>query len=298
MKSGPATGARTGQSIRLRLGNGSWILVNGEYNIGRSADCHIVIDSPRVSRHHASLHVDGSTVTLRDHDSSNGVFVNGQAAGQAAVELRPDDQFVIGDAEFKIETATVSAIEAAADTLPPDRRSSAPPEVYRTTSGTFVSPPRAPSGIVPSGASSPEVTAKRHALELLGAVAERAIAAGHPQRAEQLLRPRLEDLMRKVRSRTALEPETRVQALRWSLRLCIAVKRTSWLEYGLELLTLTRHPCDAGNLAMMADATKAVPFDTAPFRSYAAVLRDLPGTLDKMATERFVSTLLANTLTR
>lgn len=292
-----AIGGQTSDSIRLRLGAGSWILVTGAYLIGRSAECHIVIDSPKVSRRHAALSVSGREVTVRDCESANGVYVNGRAIGQAAVALKPGDRFVVGDAEFTLETAQVSALHSSADTLPPDR-ASAPPEAYRTTSGTFVAPPRAPSGIDPASSASPEVTAKRHALELLGTVADRAIAAGSPLRAEELMRPRLDELLRKAKARKELDPDTRVQAVRWCLRLSIALKRTTWLEHGVELLTLTRSACDASTLALLGEATQTVPFDAGPFRNYAVVLRDLGGSLDKVATERFVSGLLASSLTR
>ena len=45
--------------------------------IGRQADNTIVIDSPAVSSHHASLFNDGGFLAVEDLQSTNGTFVNG-----------------------------------------------------------------------------------------------------------------------------------------------------------------------------------------------------------------------------
>ena len=45
--------------------------------IGRQGDNTIVIDSPAVSSHHASLVNDGGLLAVEDLQSTNGTFVNG-----------------------------------------------------------------------------------------------------------------------------------------------------------------------------------------------------------------------------
>jgi len=58
-------------------------------NIGRMLDNDLVIDDPRVSRHHAQLRaVDGHFV-LSDTNSTGGVFVNGRRITQTI--LYPND---------------------------------------------------------------------------------------------------------------------------------------------------------------------------------------------------------------
>jgi len=51
--------------------------------IGRHHDNTIVIDDPRVSRHHAELHAINGHFDLFDLNSSGGTFINGQRTGQA-----------------------------------------------------------------------------------------------------------------------------------------------------------------------------------------------------------------------
>lgn len=51
--------------------------------IGRAPDCDVVLDSVEVSRHHAILRQVGEQALLRDLDSSNGTYVNGQPVAQA-----------------------------------------------------------------------------------------------------------------------------------------------------------------------------------------------------------------------
>jgi pSer/pThr/pTyr-binding forkhead associated (FHA) protein len=47
-------------------------------NIGRMLDNHLVIDDPRVSRHHAQLRAVQGHFVLFDLNSTGGIFVNGR----------------------------------------------------------------------------------------------------------------------------------------------------------------------------------------------------------------------------
>ncbi len=46
--------------------------------LGRSAECDLPIDSPRASRRHAQVRLDGDRVVVEDLGSRNGTFVNGE----------------------------------------------------------------------------------------------------------------------------------------------------------------------------------------------------------------------------
>lgn len=47
-------------------------------NIGRMLDNHLVIDDPRVSRHHAQVRAVQGHFVLADLESTGGIFVNGR----------------------------------------------------------------------------------------------------------------------------------------------------------------------------------------------------------------------------
>lgn len=67
---------------------GSWHsapLVRGKrLLIGRQAQCDVHLDSINVSRRHAAVTIEGSSVFIEDLNSSNGVFVNGARVEQRA----------------------------------------------------------------------------------------------------------------------------------------------------------------------------------------------------------------------
>src|SRR5437868_5271708 len=48
-----------------------------ELRIGRNSDCEIVIPDPTVSKAHATLIINGHAYSIRDENSSNGTFING-----------------------------------------------------------------------------------------------------------------------------------------------------------------------------------------------------------------------------
>ncbi len=61
-------------------GKDLWVktLTVGKHQIGRVSDCLVIINSPYASRVHCEITVHDDRVTLRDLNSRNGTFVNGQ----------------------------------------------------------------------------------------------------------------------------------------------------------------------------------------------------------------------------
>jgi Nif-specific regulatory protein len=78
-------GARAGYSFIL--------LEEGENQIGRGLDCHVVLNDPLSSRVHAIIERSAGSWFIRDAESRNGTFVNGQKA---------DDAQLIGGCHVKI----------------------------------------------------------------------------------------------------------------------------------------------------------------------------------------------------
>jgi len=72
--------------------------------LGRSRDCDIVLDDSSISRRHAQLRPTGSTWTIEDLDSTNGVRVNGIAI-DGPQQLRTGDRIEMGSTEILFEIA-------------------------------------------------------------------------------------------------------------------------------------------------------------------------------------------------
>ncbi|HEU4887009.1 MAG TPA: winged helix-turn-helix domain-containing protein, partial [Thermoanaerobaculia bacterium] len=53
-------------------------LYEGENSVGRSQDCRVVIMAPTISRCHALITIHDDSFSIRDLDSKNGTFVEGQ----------------------------------------------------------------------------------------------------------------------------------------------------------------------------------------------------------------------------
>jgi len=73
-----------------------WPLTNERLTIGRDPLSDVVIDDPRVSRHHADLRRQGPGWSIVDFDSANGTFVNGTRVTDTPVQ--PGDRIGLGDA--------------------------------------------------------------------------------------------------------------------------------------------------------------------------------------------------------
>ncbi len=64
--------------FKVRIGNQTLALPDGEHDIGRLPDCWLTLDDDLASRQHARFHVAGPTAVLVDLGSRNGTFVNGK----------------------------------------------------------------------------------------------------------------------------------------------------------------------------------------------------------------------------
>ena len=76
-------------------------LYEGRNTIGTSPDCSIILDDPGVSAKHASLRHEDDTYLLRDLDSQNGTFVDGEEI--VTVELRENEIILTGNTKLKFK---------------------------------------------------------------------------------------------------------------------------------------------------------------------------------------------------
>jgi hypothetical protein len=71
------------------------VLRQGENLIGRSPEAHVRIDSPKVSRNHAKITIDGDTAVVEDLGSKNGTFL-GETRVDVPILLNHGDQLRLG----------------------------------------------------------------------------------------------------------------------------------------------------------------------------------------------------------
>jgi pSer/pThr/pTyr-binding forkhead associated (FHA) protein len=69
--------------------------------VGRHRRCDVRIASPRVSRRHCCLALDGDGVLVRDLGSTNGTRINGRRVEEGV--LRPGDELSIADCRYQLE---------------------------------------------------------------------------------------------------------------------------------------------------------------------------------------------------
>lgn len=84
---------------RLRFLLQEFDLPRGATILGRSSDCHVTIEDPLVSRHHARIVLDGDRAVVYDLNSRNGVKINGTPIKEPT-ELKDGDRLRIGTQEL------------------------------------------------------------------------------------------------------------------------------------------------------------------------------------------------------
>ena len=95
---------RGGPAASLVLPDGSRVQLGEEpLVIGRLADCDVVLVDPNVSRRHAELRRDGSSVVLIDLGSTNGTRVNGATVKQR--RLADGDEISLGSGSLRFEAS-------------------------------------------------------------------------------------------------------------------------------------------------------------------------------------------------
>jgi pSer/pThr/pTyr-binding forkhead associated (FHA) protein len=98
--------------------------------VGRVEDNTFQITDPSVSSHHCEVHLHGGEILIRDLNSTNGSFINGEKITETI--LKPGQTLRLGQVELKLEAEGAAAATAA----PP----SAPAPAKRPVDATMVMP--------------------------------------------------------------------------------------------------------------------------------------------------------------
>lgn len=263
-------------TIYLRSGGQDLALALGNYVIGRSPLCNLVIDGPLVSRRHAELRVAGETAIIKDLDSVNGVLVNGQRIFGTRV-LKPGDKLRIGHRELELVVGAIridQTIEISEAT-----------RGHRSL-GTGSEDEREANVSFSGGRAHSDSTRQAGALELVGQVAERALADGRMGEAEMLLANHLKRVLTSLQSGVKVDGNTCKKAVDFGLRLAEGTGNAAWFSFSLQLLRAMSALCTEELAAQLRRALLRIPnADPDQLSSYARGVRnDFPFNLDHLAS--------------
>jgi predicted component of type VI protein secretion system len=276
----------------------------GEFVVGRSTECQLSLDDPLVSRRHAVLRVRRDGVSVQDLGSRNGVLVNAvKISGER--ELAAGDKVSIGSQEMVLNLAaeapqTMVAGEEvyrrATQTLGAayvmDLRSAVESMGIPPAAGSAPGRAATPAAPLPAMADPPTAEASRsvQSFQLLGGVADKALALGKAEDAERILQVLLTDVLTRARDGQAIEPGVAESATRYAARLAGATGKASWLDYVFELYRRQRRVLPAAIIDELYTVVRKVKsVDLSGVRAYLDALREqasVLGPADRFLVQR------------
>jgi len=263
----------------------------GEVLIGRSSNCHLVLDDGLVSRRHAQIIVHEDRAVVEDFGSANGVFVNGRRV-QGSEPLNGGDQLSIGKQTFVVRAVS------PAPTVKSTARSNAEtlhglhitPEMLAAAASSAAGESKAgtkPDLRVPTES---EATHREEALELLGGVADKVLALGRGEEAERVLATALNNVL--AEAKRGREPAPRVvgRAATYAGKLAEATAHGKWLDYTVELYAALKRPLPIEFVDQMYAVLRRVDAVNVPaLRAYLGMLHAQPtayGPNERFAIQR------------
>lgn len=245
-------------------------LRNGSVVVGRSSNCHIVLEDGLVSRRHAQFVISGKLALVEDFGSVNGVYLNGERiTGQRA--LRDGDRVQIGKQDFILRSATkVVAVDA------PERFTA------ETLHGKTL-----PREVIEAERAREELTRRTDALDLLCGVADKVLALGRGDEAEKLLGIALGNMLKQVQGGAPLAQASAARAASYAVRIADATGRARWVDYCFELHAAQSRPLPSDVVDQLYVVLRKVSgVSIVGFRAYLERLRAAAPTFSP--TDRFV----------
>lgn len=121
---------------------GKVVPIHGRIEIGRGAECGLVLDEPEMSRRHALIEVRPGEIFLRDLGSTNGTYVNGVQVRDAV--LHPGDQLAFDRNRFLVEAPGMPARREDPRTPTATPAVDRQPQVTQTMRAIRIDEPAAP----------------------------------------------------------------------------------------------------------------------------------------------------------
>lgn len=273
----------TAAGASIRVGSSTRTIGIGEFTVGRSSDCDVVVDDQLVSRRHARLTVTSEAIWIEDLGSANGVFVRDQRISQR-VRLGDTEVVVLGTAEVLIRR--LRGDEAGPSHAEPPTQSGKHPlarRVAHASSSDFGDD---------EGGSVTSATRRVSPFQAVEILAERALSLGRNDEAERVLSKQLLPMLERARAGTPSSPEALEWSVRNALRLAAATKRGGWVDYAIESFL------NAGRLmpASIVDELYSVvrvahPINVTLLRAYDSAIRKRDQEFGP--SERFVARRIA-----
>ena len=270
MEPGPDTQRGGAQRFWLEYQGRTFELRQGEVLIGRSSNCHLVLDDGLVSRRHAQIVVGEDRAVVEDFGSANGVFVNGKRI-TGSQPLKGGDQLLIGTQQF-----AVYAIKRPPVSVPSERFNAETLHGMRVAPDLSSQPPNSDPIADTKGDLKPdtEFTHRAEALELLGGVADKVLALGRGEEAERVLSTAMNNVLAELKR--GREPAQRVilRAATYAGKLAEATGHGKWLDYTIELYASLRRPMPIEFVDQMYGVLRRVDAVNLPsLRAYLSFLQ-------------------------
>jgi hypothetical protein len=220
---------------RLRYQQHDFELNDGQFVIGRGADCQLALDDALVSRRHAMLTVEGEAVYVEDMGSRNGVKLNGERIEERRL-VSDGDRIRIGSQDMTIL------------------------KVQRIQATTL---------------AQPAPTLKADAFGLLGGLADKALAMGRGEEAERILSVHLANVLQDARDGRRISPEMAKQAAFYAARVGAGTGKGKWIDYVFELFSEIEKPCPVEVVDELYEAVRKVSgVNLNLFRNYVDKLKN------------------------
>ena len=211
--------ARARTSYALRDGATDHRLDKSPLVVGRATDADLVLSGSLVSRRHAEFHEPEAGLIVIDLDSQNGVFVNDvQITSPTALLI--GDRLTIGEHEFVLTDVEATS---GAHSRGPELRT--PRESARVPAGSYAA----------TADEGPVATRRADALQLLGSVADKALALGRGHEAEHVLGTHLVAALSDAAAGRAVAPEVARTCAQYAVKLATATGKPTWLDFAFRL---------------------------------------------------------------
>lgn len=219
---------------RLRYQQHDFELAEGEFVVGRGADCQLALDDALVSRRHAMFVVSGDELSVEDLGSRNGVRVNGERI-TGKTRLSDGDRVRIGNQDMAIL------------------------RMHRVQATTL---------------AQPAPTLRADAFGLLGGLADKALAMGRGEEAERILSVHMVNIVEDAKGGRKVVPETARTAALYAVKVGVATGRGRWIDYVFELYGAISLPCPAEVVdELYAGVRKVKGIDVTRLRGYVEQMK-------------------------